>query len=209
MKARRRACAAFTLVELLSTVAVIGLLAGLLLPTLRTARIRAEVTRAHVEMRDIAMALTMYHDVYGLYPPARTYCAGMMDSIDDYNELPEELVALGYMDYATEDVFNPGHTYKYITPGIGWANGTLTYLPIWVPEDFPGDGRPVPYWTQKESPVKYALWSVGPSGPMTVFESEAARVPVPRSTWYDPTVRTDGKGVITYIWTGTRHFQSP
>lgn len=200
---------AFTLVELLTVTAVVGLLAGLSLPVLGTARTRAKVTRSHVEMRNIATALSMYHEEWKLYPPARTYCAGMMGSIDDYNELPAELTLYDFLDCAVEDVFNPGHTYKYISPGLGWANGALTYLPIWVPEDFPGDGRPVAYWDQKESPVKYALWSVGPAGPMSVFESEAARAPVPRSTWYDPASRSDGRGVVVYLWTGRLHHQSP
>ncbi|MFW6108494.1 MAG: hypothetical protein ACOC8D_01645, partial [bacterium] len=106
----------------------------------------------------------------------------------------------GYLPELPEDVFNPGHTYKYIAPGFGWANGMGTCLAIWVPEDFPGDGGPaddVPYFDQETSPVKFALWSVGPSGAKSVFESDMLHYPVPPRHWYGN--RSDG--ILVYLMT--------
>ncbi len=62
-------------------------------------------------------------------------------------------------------------------------------------EDFPGDnGTYIQYGgggiDYKNSPVRYAIWSVGPD---TDYES---RQPVPMSTWYDPTNGTVSNGDI-------------
>ena len=122
--------------------------------------------------------------------------------VDDYNECPPELRSLGYLGAFPEDVFNRGHTYKYITPGLGYANGVLTILPIWVPKKFPyDDGGVVPYFKVEESPVKWAVWSVGPSGPKPFWMSEELHYPVPRRTWYSFKNGPESEGVIVHLST--------
>ncbi|NQU10496.1 type II secretion system protein [bacterium] len=56
--------AGFTLIELLVVVAIIGLLAGLLLPSLKTARDRARVASCTGHLRQINSALQMYLSDY-------------------------------------------------------------------------------------------------------------------------------------------------
>jgi len=190
----------FTLVELLALVAAISVLMGFLLPAVSGARRRGWVTRARHDLRQIGFALELYSDTYGLYPPARTFCATMMASIDDYNHLPTELIADGFLSVALEDVFNPGHTYKYIAPGYGWANGMATCLAIWVPRAFPRDNGPADdkaYFSQRTSPVPFATWSVGPAGAKSVFESDMLHYPVPPRHWY-PDKRD---GLIVHLMT--------
>src|SRR5262249_49244307 len=64
-----RARSGFTLVELLVVVAVIGVLAALLLPTLAQARESARRTACASNLRQIGMALRVYVDDHdGLYP---------------------------------------------------------------------------------------------------------------------------------------------
>src|ERR1039458_1183278 len=64
---RRRA--GFTLIELLVVIAVIAILAALLLPALNRARTAAHNTVCRNNLRQYAVALAMYADDFGYYPP--------------------------------------------------------------------------------------------------------------------------------------------
>ncbi len=200
MDALRPEARGFTLVELLVVVSVIAILMGILLPVYGAVRRQAWVTKAHHELRQVSFACQQYYEDYERYPPARTFCASRMASLDEYNHLPDELVIGEYLPELPDDVFNRGHTYKYLAPGFGWANGMGTYLAIWVPKDFPGDGgkaADVPYFDQETSPVKFAVWSVGPAGAKSVFESDMLHYPVPPRHWYPK----NSDGIIVHMMT--------
>ncbi|MDR1280252.1 MAG: prepilin-type N-terminal cleavage/methylation domain-containing protein, partial [Opitutaceae bacterium] len=51
---------AFTLVELLTVIAIIGILAGILIPTVSSVRVSARAARSLQQMRQIGMALELY-----------------------------------------------------------------------------------------------------------------------------------------------------
>lgn len=199
----KRPSCGFTLLELLVVVAIISVLAALLLPVLRAARIKAKVVRAHADLRSIGTAIESYRLDQGAYPPPRAFCAGGGMKVDDYNECPSELLSCGYLGAFPEDIFNKGRAYKYIAPGLGYANGVLTILAIWVPKKFPGDdGNDVPYFNSNDSPVKWAIWSVGPSRPKEFWESEVLHYPVPRRNWYNFKNGPESEGVIVHLSTG-------
>jgi len=199
---------AFTLVELLTVVAVIGVLVAMILPALSAARERAAVVRVCAELRQIGDALEGYaYENYDRFPPARTWCD--TDKLHHWCELPEELVTFtwlpkgesgSFLSSAVEDIFNPGHTYKYAAPGLGYHNNAMTIKSLWVPDDFPrddpnaapetlpgksydnfsvpGDGA----GTFVECPVKWVIYSVGPR-----YHREQGlpkRYPVARCSWY-------------------------
>lgn len=68
-RARPKAGAGFTLVELLLVISIIGILATILIPTYFSAREGARVARAKLELRSIAEALQRYQIDNGSYPP--------------------------------------------------------------------------------------------------------------------------------------------
>lgn len=196
----------FTLIELLIVVAIIAILAAIAVPNFLEAQTRSKIARAQSDMRTISTALEAYRVDQPGYPPAATYCASMMGSIDAYNHLSNAITTpVAYLSSIPLDIFNRRQTYKYIAPGPGWANGDQSILALWVPSQFPGDScssDDKPYFSQQSSPVKWALWSVGPGGPLTVFESDGLHVPVPRRYWYDPTNGTVSAGILPRLSTG-------
>ena len=61
---------AFTLIELLIVVAIIGILAAIAVPNFLHAQLRAKVSRVEADMRTLATALESYRMEFGNYPVA-------------------------------------------------------------------------------------------------------------------------------------------
>lgn len=210
-----RRAAAFTLIELLAVAAIIAILSGLLLPALARGKEKAKVARVHTELRGIGLALDMYaSDNDGRFPPTRANCNP--DLASHWNQLPAELARGGYLprggraghEANMEDLFNPGHTYKYAAPGPLLLNGDPAgNFSLWIPESFPemSSDRGGRFGDPNTSPVRWALWSLGPrpgSG-----RSLAARAPMSSQTWYR---RTGDDGVIVrYADRAGAQFTSP
>jgi len=195
---------AFTLIELLIAIAIIGILAALLLPGLSRARIAAKAAKAKVELRQVGIAVQLYRNDHDSFPLARTYCAA--NKINDYYELPPELEEHRYLSSHLVDVFNPPRTYKYVKAGIGYVNDAPSRISLWVPAAWPSDdGTDTCYKNAGDSPVKWAVWSVGPGGARSVWDAQADHVPVPPRLWYP----TDPDGVIVRLYTGKDWMSSP
>ena len=190
----------FTLIELLVVIAIIAILAALLLPTLARAKETAKVARVRVELNGIGLAMEMYSTDYGgKIPPVRNNCN--TDLATHWCELPVELANEHYLPHSSqggleadmEDIFNPGHTYKYAAPGPQLLNGapTANYL-LWVPTNAPldmsGGGK---YFTDsKTSPVRWVIWSLGPQPNSARSLNDYA--PLTSDSWY----RRAGEGGV-------------
>ena len=62
----------FTLIEMLTVIAIIGILAGLIIPAATKARRDAAISKAKATISALETALSMYYTDYGVYPPSCT-----------------------------------------------------------------------------------------------------------------------------------------
>ncbi|MFM7109227.1 MAG: DUF1559 domain-containing protein [Planctomycetaceae bacterium] len=88
MDRRRSRTAAFTIVELLVVVAIIGLLVGLLLPAVQAARESARRTLCTSNLRQVGIALHHHHDHAGRFPAGWIGAARGQAPPQDADELP-------------------------------------------------------------------------------------------------------------------------
>ncbi|HWB08862.1 MAG TPA: DUF1559 domain-containing protein [Pirellulales bacterium] len=76
---------AFTLVELLVVIAVIGILVALLLPAVQAARESARRTQCVNNLKQMGIALANYESVWRYYPPSMVWNGVVGNNLDDYS----------------------------------------------------------------------------------------------------------------------------
>jgi prepilin-type N-terminal cleavage/methylation domain-containing protein len=199
----------FTLIELLVVLAILGVLMGILLPSLSRARQQAQVTVVNSELRQIGLALTLYFEDHQKFPPTQEDCASGRLT-DHLYQLPRVLSANKYlpttlsteaMSTVMEDRYNRGRTYKYRSVGEVIRDRDIIdkwiQTKLWIPDGFPSfssldtdKGAWYPNDTcskVSDSPVAWVVFSLGPRFSDEWLEEMVgpdSRYPVPRELWY-------------------------
>lgn len=116
VSSRRAVLGAFTLVELLVVIGIIGLLVSILLPTLNRVRVSSQVTKCLSNVRQLSLALTQYvTDNNGVLPDAMYNNKG---SISPKRSLAEAWTPLASTANPSANQFPPG---TRVLPTIGQA----------------------------------------------------------------------------------------
>jgi prepilin-type N-terminal cleavage/methylation domain-containing protein len=153
-EAKARVVHAFTLIELLVVIGIIAILAGLLLPSLATARVQAKDIICKSNQRQIGLALQMYVTTYRIFPPV----------YQQVGDAPAERSMEMMWDLYLEPFLFPNHNaepYLYAS-GMG---PTRTVDGFFLCPFFPPNmtNRPFHYSLQRVPPI-YAYNSAGLGG---------------------------------------------
>ena len=123
-----RAIRAFTLIELIIVIAIIGILAALIFPTIRAINRKALVRRARTEMEQVETYIAAYKAKLGHYPPDNRNPADNQ-LVPGLNQLYYELMGTTLINdtYVSKDGTGPPFERKlvpsYYGPGvIGFVN---------------------------------------------------------------------------------------
>lgn len=147
---------AFTLIELLIVVAIIGILSAIAVPNFLNAQIRAKISRAETDLRTIATAITMYRLDNG--PPPYDIFPGH-PWVVPYSMLT---TPVSYMNTILPDIFQADDVLQGSElHRIGGPNGPLTY-DYGTAEAHGYDGNPGHDWYKA---WKNSTWKIGSPGP--------------------------------------------
>jgi prepilin-type N-terminal cleavage/methylation domain-containing protein/prepilin-type processing-associated H-X9-DG protein len=110
---------AFTIIELLVTIAITSLLVALLLPAVQSARESARRAQCRNQLKQIGIALHNYHDSYRLFPPGYLYAGAKSPPPPDPNHSQLRKIK----DAAMLNAITPPND-----PGWSWLALSLPFL---------------------------------------------------------------------------------
>lgn len=160
---KRRRIRGFTLIELLVVIAIIAILIALLLPAVQQAREAARRTQCKNNLKQLALAMHNYHDVYDQFP-----CAGATTENDGGRYRQAWLTWSGFamlLPYIEQsNVYNQidfNYTWHRNIPTLGSTNNTLarTRIAAFVCPSDPGADAS---YSANMAPTSYGL-SAGPA----------------------------------------------
>ncbi|WP_338846608.1 type II secretion system major pseudopilin GspG [Massilia sp. W12] len=129
-KIRRASSAAFTLIEIMVVIAIIGILAGLVVPKLQNNAVEARRTSAKTEIATIMQQLKMYKLNNSRYPTTEQGLQALITK-PTTGPIPNNYKEGGYLERLPKDPW--GNPYQYLAPGTKGEVDVFSYG---------GDGQP-------------------------------------------------------------------
>lgn len=118
---------AFTLVELMVVVAVIGVVAGLVLAAAGGAQKKAARGQAQAEIKTLSVALERYRSDRGGYPEAITFSTTAL-----FTNLTNYMAFKDSQTNQAREILDPyGKAYRYRSPAVATRSMTAESFEIW------------------------------------------------------------------------------
>jgi general secretion pathway protein G len=114
---REKRAQAFTLLELMVVVVILGILAAFIVPRISKRPEDARVTKAKIEISNIEQALELYYLDNGVYPSSEQGLRALIE-MPDRGDIPENWKAGGYLAKSKVPTDPWGNEYVYVSPGI-------------------------------------------------------------------------------------------
>jgi general secretion pathway protein G len=108
--------AAFTLLELMVVVVILGILAAFVVPRISKRPEDARVTKAKIEIANLEQALELYYLDNGTYPTTEQGLRALIEKPQS-GEIPENWKAGGYLAKPKMPEDPWGNKYQYLAPG--------------------------------------------------------------------------------------------
>lgn len=108
---------AFTLIELMVVIVILGILAVFVVPRITKRPEEARVTKARVEISNLEQALELYYLDNGTYPSTEQGLEALVQK-PTTGEIPQNWQEGGYLSRRTIPVDPWGNPYVYVCPGI-------------------------------------------------------------------------------------------
>ncbi|HUT64865.1 MAG TPA: type II secretion system major pseudopilin GspG [Spirochaetota bacterium] len=124
---RKRGLEAFTLIELMVVIVILGILAAFVVPKLTKRPEDARVTKARIEISNIEQALELYYLDNGIYPSTEQGLGALVEK-PQTGEIPENWKEGGYLVKGRLSADPWGTPYAYVSPGIHNADYDIVSL---------------------------------------------------------------------------------
>lgn len=114
---RKRGLEAFTLIELMVVIVILGILAAFVVPRLAKRPEDARVMKARIEISNIEQTLELYYLDNGIYPSMEQGLGALVEK-PQTGEIPENWKEGGYLVKGRLSADPWGNPYIYVSPGI-------------------------------------------------------------------------------------------
>lgn len=112
-----RRLAAFTLIELMVVIVILGILAAFVVPRLTRRPEEARVTKAKIEISNLEQALELYYLDNGMYPSTEQGLTALIEK-PQTGDIPQNWKEGGYLAKGRLAADPWGNPYIYVAPGI-------------------------------------------------------------------------------------------
>lgn len=203
---------AFTLLELLIVVAIIGILAAVAIPNILQAQVRAKVARAEADIRSLATGIEIYTVDHGRYPPCSDNMGMPIEPYPPIGFGPECFetrpavcltTPISYLSAIPEDPFastRPEPDDPTVFEGRGYHYGSVDYA--LANDGSEGAEKFREYVRMLRGNPFVILCFLGSHGPDLDHDDDEELTDASAAVPYDPTNGTVSSGDIVYFSPG-------